>query len=134
MNEPETIAKILSMKTVAVVGLSDKPGRPSFQVASYLAAHGYQIIPVNPVIPEWRGRKSYPSLAAIGEPVEVVDIFRKSEEAPAAVKAAIAAGAKAIWMQEGVVSAEAAQEAEKAELLVVMDRCMKKEHEALSRH
>ena len=127
MNEPETIAKILAMKTVAVVGLSDKPERASFQVASYLAAHGYRIIPVNPAIPEWMGRKSYPSLEAVPEKIDVVDVFRRSEEAPAIAKSAIAIGAKAVWMQEGVASEEAAREAEAAGLLVAMDRCMMKE-------
>lgn len=133
MNEPETIRKILSMKTIAVVGLSDKEGRPSFVVASYLSEHGYGIIPVNPAISEWRGKKSCPSLQAIGRPVEVVDIFRKSEDAAQVVDEAIAIGAKAVWLQEGVMNPAAAQKAEASGLLVVMDRCMKKAHEAFFR-
>ena len=128
MNEPEAIRAILAMKTIAVVGLSDNESRPSFQVASYLAYHGYDIIPVNPKIAEWKGRKSYPGLKAIGRPVDVVDIFRKSEDAPGVVAFAIAIGAKAVWLQEGVVNEEAAKEAQAAGLLVVMDKCLKKEH------
>ena len=130
MNEPETIAKILSMKTIAVVGLSDKEDRPSYRVASYLKGHGYRIVPVNPMITEWQGEKSYPNLEAIPFPIDIVDIFRKSEDVPPIVKAAIAIGAAAVWMQEGVVSEDAAREAEKAGLLVVMDRCLMKEHKA----
>jgi len=129
MNEPDTIAAILSMKTIAVVGLSDNESRPSFQVASYLAYHGYDIIPVNPKIAEWKGRKSYIGLREIGRPVDAVDIFRKSEEVPGIVAFAIAIGAKAVWMQEGVVNEGAAKEAQAAGLLVVMDRCMKKCHQ-----
>ena len=130
MNEPETIAKILSMKTIAVVGLSDKEDRPSYRVASYLKGHGYRIVPVNPMITEWQGEKSYPNLEAIPFPIDIVDIFRKSEDVPPIVKGAIAIGAAAVWMQEGVVSEDAAREAEKAGLLVVMDRCLMKEHKA----
>jgi len=130
MNAPETIAKILSMKTIAVVGLSDKEDRPSYRVASYLKGHGYRIVPVNPMITEWQGEKSYPNLEAIPFPIDIVDIFRKSEDVPPIVKGAIAIGAAAVWMQEGVVSEDAAREAEKAGLLVVMDRCLMKEHKA----
>ncbi|MCX8174923.1 MAG: CoA-binding protein [Candidatus Micrarchaeota archaeon] len=128
MNEPETIARILAMKRIAIVGLSDKQDRPSFLVASYLSGQGYEIVPVNPMISEWMGRKSYPRLEDIPFPVEVVGIFRKGEEALPAVKSAIAIGAKAVWMQEGVVNEEAAGVARKAGLLVVMDRCLMKEH------
>jgi len=128
MNEPGTIGRILKMKTIAVVGLSDKGKRPSYSVASYLKEHGYEIVPVNPMIMEWCGLKAYPLVEAIPFPVEVVDIFRKSGDAPPIVASAIAIGAKAIWMQEGVINVAAAQEAEKAGLLVVMDRCLMKEH------
>ncbi len=133
MNEPETIGKILKMKTIAVVGLSDKEDRPSFGVAAYLAGHGYEIIPVNPAIGEWLGRKSYPDILSVPQKIDVVDIFRKSEAVPEIVEQAIKAGAKAVWMQEGVVSDDAARRAEAAGLLVVMDRCMKKAHEAFFR-
>jgi len=128
MNEPETIAKILRMKTIAVVGISEKEERPSFRVASYLKGHGYQIVPVNPMISEWQGKKCYPNLEAIPFDIDVVDIFRKSEEATSVVASAIAIGAKAVWMQEGVVNSSAAADSEEAGLLVVMDRCFMKEH------
>jgi uncharacterized protein len=129
MNEPETIAKVLSMKRIAVVGLSDNPERPSFAVAKYLQGQGFEIIPVNPSIDSWMGHKSYPDLQSVLQKVEVVDIFRKSEAVPDIVGQAIAIGAAAVWMQEGVVNGAAAAEAEAAGLLVVMDRCFKKEHE-----
>lgn len=130
MNDKETIRRILAMKTIAVVGLSDKEERPSYGVASYLKGHGYKIVPVNPMIAEWKGEKSYPTLEAIPFAVDVVDVFRKSEDAPPIVKSAIAIKAKAVWMQEGVVSPAAADEAERAGLLVVMDKCLMKEHKA----
>ncbi|VVC00391.1 CoA binding domain protein [uncultured archaeon] len=128
MNEPETIRRILSMRTIAVVGLSDKEGRPSYGVASYLSEHGYKIVPVNPTIKEWRGKKSYARLEDIPIPVDVVDVFRRSEDVPPIVKSAIAVKAKAVWMQEGIINDAAAGEAERAGLLVIMDKCMMKEH------
>lgn len=131
MNEQETIAMILGMKTVAVVGISESKERPSYAVASYLLEHGYTIIPVNPSLLEWKGIKAYPSLLAVPMKIDVVDIFRKSEAVMEIVKQAIEARAKAIWMQEGVESAQAAEAAEKAGLLVVSDRCMMKEHARL---
>ena len=120
-----------SSRVVAVVGLSAKPDRPSFMVASYLKENGYKIIPVNPGVREVLGEPSYPDLSSIPEPVDVVDIFRRSEEVPAIVDEAIKIGAKAVWMQEGVINEEAAARARKAGLLVVMDRCMLKEHQRL---
>lgn len=128
------IAEILrESRTVAVVGLSDKPERPSYDVAGYLAAHGYVIIPVNPMIKEWKGIKAYPSLSDIpkGVKVDVVDIFRKSEDVPPVVDEAIKIRAKAVWMQLGIVNEAAAEKARKAGLSVVMDRCMKIEHARL---
>ena len=130
MNEPETIAKILSMKSVAVVGLSDNPERPSFGVAKYLMEKGYEITPVNPGINEWMGKKSFPDLPSALQKIEVVDIFRKSDAVPEIVEQAIKIGAKAVWMQEGVVNEAAAKRAEEAGLLVVMGRCLMKEHAA----
>jgi uncharacterized protein len=117
-------------KTIAVVGLSDKPERPSYDVASYLMGHGYEIMPVNPNIRKWKGIRAYPSLLDIpkGVRVDVVDIFRKSEDVPPVVDDAIAIGAKAVWMQLGVVNETAAAKARAAGLEVVMDRCMKIEH------
>ena len=129
MNEPGTIAKILrESKVIAVVGLSDKPERPSYGVAEYLVQNGYRVVPVNPNIKEWKGIRSYPNLTSIPLKVDVVDIFRKSELVPEAVDEAIAIRARAVWMQLGVLNAEAAEKAERAGLLVVMDRCMKIEH------
>jgi len=120
-----------SCRVVAVVGLSPKPERPSHRVASYLIEHGYEIIPVNPVAPKILGKVSYPELSAIPGAVDVVDIFRGSAEVPAIVEEAIKIGAKAVWMQEGVINEAAAARARAAGLLVVMDRCMAREHRKL---
>ena len=122
-------AKILNeYHTVAVVGASPNPKRPSYKVASYLARHGYHIIPVNPQAKQILGKTSYPDLSSIPETVEVVDIFRRPEEAIPIVEEAIKIGAKAVWMQEGIINEEAASKARDAGLLVVMDKCMRKEH------
>ena len=115
-------------QAIAVVGLSEKPERPSYNVASYLKEHGYKIIPVNPKALEILGEVCYPDLSSVPEPIDVVDIFRRPEDVPAIVEEAIKVGAKAVWMQEGVINEEAAERASKAGLQVVMDRCMKKEH------
>ncbi len=128
MNEPETIRKILAMKTIAVVGLSDNPDRPSFRVARYLMENGYGIVPVNPAINEWMGKKSYPDLLSVLQKIEAVDVFRKSEAVPEIAEQAIKIGAKAVWLQEGVINEEAAIKAWQAGLLVVMDKCLMKEH------
>ena len=123
------IAEILrNSRTVAVVGLSDRPERPSFQVAEYLMANGYAIIPVNPNIASWKGIKAYPSLSEVTVKVDVVDIFRKSEDVPPIVDDAVAIKAKAVWMQLGIVNEAAAAKARAAGIDVVMDRCMKIEH------
>ena len=118
-----------SSRVVAVVGLSPKPDRPSYRVASYLKANGYKIIPVNPSAEEILGETSYPDLSSITEPVDVVDIFRRSEDVPSIVEDAIKIGAKAVWMQEGIINELAATRVREAGLLVVMDRCMLKEHQ-----
>lgn len=126
-------AEILgSSRVVAMVGLSPQADRPSHIVASYLQEQGYRIIPVNPGVPEILGETSYPDLGAIPEPVDVVDIFRRSEEVPPLVEMAIKIGARAVWMQEGVINEAAAARAREAGLLVVMDKCMKKEHTRLA--
>lgn len=117
-----------SSKVIAIVGLSPNPNRPSHEVASYLIKQGYKIIPVNPNAREILGERCYPNLSSIPEPVDVVDIFRRSEEVPAIVEEAIKIGAKAIWMQEGIINEEGAARAKEAGLMVVMDRCMLKEH------
>lgn len=120
-----------SSRVVAVVGLSPKSERPSYKVASYLKEQGYRIIPVNPLAQEILGEVCYPDLRSISKSVDVVDIFRSAEEVPAIVEEAIEIGAKVVWMQLGVINEEAAARARDAGLLVVMDRCMLKEHEKL---
>jgi len=115
-------------RRIAMVGLSSNPFRPSHFAAIYLLSEGYDVIPVNPRETEVLGRKSYASVAAVPGPVEVVDIFREPAAAPAIVDEAIAAGAKVVWMQLGVIHEEAARRAREAGLEVVMDRCMKIEH------
>jgi predicted CoA-binding protein len=123
-----TIGNILNYRTIAVVGISDDPERPSHFVASFLAEHGYNIIPVNPNLKEWEGKKCYPDLLSIPSKVDVVDIFRRAEAVPPIVDEAIKIKAKAVWMQEGIVNEEAAAKARDAGIEVVMDRCMKKEY------
>ncbi|MBP1696810.1 MAG: CoA-binding domain protein [Deltaproteobacteria bacterium] len=130
----EDIKQVLSnFKIVAVVGISPKEDRASYIVASYLKSKGYRIIPVRPDGEEILGEKVYHSLAEIPKEigVEVVDIFRKSEDVPPIVEEAIQRRAKVVWMQEGVFHKEAGAKAEKAGLKVVMDRCMKKDHQKL---
>jgi predicted CoA-binding protein len=123
------IERILStMKTVAVVGVSAEPSRPSNEVAGYLIRQGFNVYLVNPMIERLFDRPVYPDLASVPAPVEVVDVFRRSEDAGAVVDQAIAVGAKAVWMQEGVIDEAAAERARSAGLTVVMDRCMLKEH------
>lgn len=130
---PMTIPELLkSTKTIAVVGLSPKRMRPSHGVSQYMQDQGYRIIPVNPAAPpEILGEKVYSSLEAISEPVDIVDIFRESSAVPEIVDSAIRIGAKAIWMQEGVIHEEAAKRAEEAGIFVVMDLCILKEHHKL---
>ncbi|MGD0827838.1 MAG: CoA-binding protein [Desulfobaccales bacterium] len=130
--DPREVAAVLNdHRVVAVVGLSENPERPSYQVAQYLQKHGYRIIPVNPGCRQVLGEPCYPSLKDIPFPVEVVDIFRKVEAIPAIVDGAIAAGAKAVWMQLDLEDPGSARKARKAGLKVVMNRCMKVEHAAL---
>jgi len=126
------IRRILAAsRTVAVVGLSPKPERPSHQVARYLQEAGYRIIPVNPACAVILGEQCYPELRSVPLPIDIVDIFRRSEEVEAIVREAIAIGAKLVWMQQGVVNEAAAKLAEEAGLVVVMDRCLKIELERL---
>jgi len=128
--DPATVDKILSeYRTIAVVGLSDKPERASFRVANYLNHQGYRIIPVNPKLTELFGEKAYPDLESIPFSIDIVDIFRRSEDIPPIVKSAIAIGAKAVWMQEGIINESSAREAANSGLDVVMDLCMLKEHQ-----
>jgi len=122
------IKKVLTTyRTVAIVGASTNPERPSHRVADFLKKEGFLVIPVTPNADKVVGEKAYPDLASIPVPVEVVDIFRRPEDVPPIVQEAIAIGAKAVWMQEGIINEEAAARARKAGLTVVMDHCMKKE-------
>jgi predicted CoA-binding protein len=126
------IAAILrDAHTVAVVGLSGKRFRPSYGVSEYMQRSGYRIIPVNPRESKVLGETCYPDLESIPEPIDIVDIFRRSEFVPEIVDAAIRKGAKVIWMQEGVIHEDAARHATEAGLTVVMDRCILKEHRRL---
>ena len=131
----ETIDKILrDCRTIAVVGLSSNPARPSNRVAAYMRAQGYRVIPVNPNETTVLGEPAYPSLTAVPGTIDLVNIFRRSEEVLRINDEAIARGAKAIWMQEGVVNEAAAERARQAGLLVVMDRCWLKDHAARLNH
>jgi hypothetical protein len=116
---------------IAVVGLSDRPDRPSFGVAEYLRDAGYAIAPVNPQIDAWEGIPAADSLGEIDPPIEIVDVFRRPEHVPDVVDDAIAAGAKVIWLQLGIVNETAAQKARDAGIAVIQDRCLKVEHRRL---
>ncbi len=131
--QADLAALLRSSRVIAVVGLSNSPLRPSHGVAEYLQHRGYRIIPVNPREAEVLGEKSYPDLDQVPEKVDIVDIFRRSEFVAPVVEAAIRIGARAVWMQEGVVHHDAAARAREAGLVVVMDRCILKEHLRLLR-
>jgi len=120
-------------KTIAVVGLSNKPLRPSHGVALYMQQQGYRIIPVNPNIQSVLGEKAYPSLEQVPEKIDVVNIFRRPEFVPEVVDQAIALKVPAVWMQEEVIHEAAASKARQAGIFVVMDRCILKEHQARQR-
>ena len=127
----DVAARILrEYRRVAVVGISDRPERDSHRVAAYLERAGYTIIPVNPNVTQVLGQRCWPSLDDVPGPIEVVDVFRRSELVEPVVDAAIRVGAKAVWMQDGVVHEAAAVKARAAGLLVVMDRCMLRDHAA----
>jgi len=127
--DPTTIRATLNgARTIAIVGLSKDPLRPSSFIGYYLKRHGYRIVPVNPREPQILGEKSYPSLKDIPFPVDVVDVFRRPDAVPDIARDAVAIGAKALWLQFGVISPEGARIAEQGGLAVVMDRCMKVEH------
>jgi predicted CoA-binding protein len=128
------IAELLrSARTIAVVGLSSRVTRPSFGVSEYMQSQGYRIIPVNPRETEVLGEKAYPDLDAVPEQVDIVNVFRRPEFVPPIVDAAIRKGARAVWLQEGIVHETAAETARAAGLLVVEDRCILKEHRRLLR-
>jgi len=130
---PEIAELLTTSKTIAVVGLSSKRHRPSYGVTEYMQSQGYRIFPVNPRETEILGERVYPDLGSVPEPIDIVNVFRRSEFVPEIVDAAIRAGARALWLQEEVVHLEAAAKAEAAGLTVIMDRCILKEHRKLSR-
>ena len=132
MNSDKDLKDILlSTKTIASVGLSGNQEKESYWIASYLKDQGYHVIPVNPTATEILGEKPYPDLESVPEKIDVVQVFRRPEDVPPVVDAAIKAGAKIVWMQEGIVNEEAAQKAREAGLQVVMDACMRATHRRL---
>ena len=134
INSDSELKHILqSVRNVASVGVSSSNEKPSYWIVHYLIEHGYNMIPVNPTAQEILGKKTYPDLASIPHPVDVVQVFRKSEDVPPVVEAAIRIGAKIVWMQKGIVNEEAARAAEDAGLKVVMNRCMMETHQRLLR-
>ncbi|HXJ17562.1 MAG TPA: CoA-binding protein [Candidatus Polarisedimenticolia bacterium] len=125
----DPVSEILrTSRTIAVVGLSSRRHRPSYGVAEYMQSVGYRINPVNPRESEVLGQRCYARLEEIPEPVDIVNIFRRSELVPEIVESAVAIGARAVWMQEGVIHHEAAERARRAGLVVVMNSCILKEH------
>lgn len=133
MNEPEVTLDMLGGKAhaprrLAVIGLSDDPSRPSYSVSAYMQRSGYEIVPVNPSIPEVLGQKSYPSLRELPSRPDVVNVFRLPRYIPAIVEEMIELGLRDLWVQLGIVHLEAAKRAEDAGLRVVMDRCILIEH------
>jgi hypothetical protein len=132
--QSDSIAELLKRsKTIAVVGLSDSPLRPSHGVSAYMQTHGYRIIPVNPNVEESLGEKAYASLLDVPEKIDIVNIFRRPEFVEKIVDQAIQLKVPAIWMQEGVVHDRAAEKARQAGIFVVMDRCILKEHRVRTR-
>lgn len=127
--EADRISALLkSAKTIAVVGLTDNPLRPSYGVSHYMQSQGYRIIPVNPNITESLGEKAYPSLLDVPDKIDIVNVFRRSEAVPEVIEQAILIKPPAIWMQEGVVHHQAAEKACQSGIFVVMDKCILKEH------
>ena len=131
MHDSNTIRKILDFRTIAVIGMSPKPERPSHYVAMYMKENGYTIYPVNPGHDKIAGMVCYPLLESIPDSIDVVNIFRRSEFVPLIIDSAITIGAKAVWMQDTVIHEEAGKKAEDAGLLVVMDDCMLRQHQKL---
>ncbi len=132
-NPPDARLKelLVQARTIAVVGLSANEERASHRVARYLKEQGYRVIPVNPAVQEVLGEKAYAALEDIPEPVDIVDVFRKSEDVPPIAESAVKIGAKVLWQQEGITSEEAANFAAKAGLEVVMDCCLKLVHQKI---
>jgi uncharacterized protein len=132
-SDPELRSILGDARTIAVVGLSSNPERPSYEVAEYLQSKGYRIVPVNPNETEVLGERAYPSLADIPADIEVdvVDVFRRAEQTPEVAEAAVARGAKVLWLQEGIANDDARQIGEAAGLSVVMGVCMRQESKRL---
>jgi predicted CoA-binding protein len=131
LTQPDPITELLKRsKTIAVVGLSDNPIRPSHGVSAYMQSHGYRIIPVNPHVASCLGQKAYASLTDVPEKIDIVNIFRRPEFVEEIVDQAIQLRIPAIWMQEEIVHEKAAEKARKAGILVIMDRCILQEHRA----
>ena len=128
----ETERQLTQAKTIAVVGMSPRPDRPSHYVAKYLMENGYRIIPVNPAADEILGMKSYPNLKSVPERIDLVDIFRRPREVPPIVDDALEIGARFIWMQDGVIHEESAAKARARGASVVMDNCTMREHMRLA--
>ncbi len=130
MDSADSIAEYIlrNFRVIAVVGCSRNEGKPSHDVPMYLQQHGYRIIPVNPNADTILGERAYATLAAIKERVDVVEVFRPAGEAPGIAKEALAIGAKALWLQEGIISEEAQRFANEHGMLFIMDRCMMKMH------
>jgi predicted CoA-binding protein len=129
---PEEIRQLLTaIRTIAVVGISDKPDRPSYRVARYLQTAGYTIFPVNPRLATWEGIPCYPSLLAIPEPIDLVDLFRRAEEVPPVVDEALAKGCRAFWLQLGIRNDAAVEPLRARGVIVVQDLCLKVEHQRL---
>lgn len=133
LSDEQIRSTLQTAKTIAVVGLSDDPSRPSYGVAQYLQNHGYRIVPVSPKGGQILGEQAYPDLPSIPFPVHIVDVFRRSEAVGPHVDEAIQVGAKMVWLQLGIRNDEAAQKASDAGLEVVQDRCLKIEHMRLAR-
>jgi len=126
--EDQVISKIFAMKTIAVVGMSPRPERPSHYVSQYMSENGYNIIPVNPGHSQILHRKTYPTILDIGEPIEIVNVFRRSEYVLPIIKDAIKINANAIWLQDGVISHEGEKLAKKNDILFIMNDCLLRRH------
>ena len=131
MNDTHMRDLLKQAKVIAVVGHSDKPHRTSYRIAQYLRDEGYTVYPVNPTVETIDGEPSYPSLADVPEPIDIVNVFRRSEHLQGVVDDAIDVDAKAVWSQLGVVDMQAYETAQQAELAIVMDQCIKVEHQRL---
>ena len=128
MRDIEIISKIFAMRTIAVVGMSPRPERPSHYVSQYMSENGYNIIPVNPGHSQILHRKSYPTILDIGEPIDIVNVFRRSEYVLPIIKDAIKINANAIWLQDGVISYEGEKLAKENDILFIMNDCLLRRH------